>query len=201
MSLTLISTWSHFQILQATLHGMALATQAVMHMKSGKVGEALVPLPHIETEVNYYDKASSSYEGCYVVSSDIPKPNASNKKKRSKKGGRGDEEFDFYALIDGNRMPKNMPCPAETITKGDGKEFSIGAASIFAKVIRDKLMREYHNDFPQFNLEQHKGYPTAAHMACITKIGFVPSIYRRTFNPLKKMEFDEEGKIIGTKEE
>jgi ribonuclease HII len=88
-----------------------------------------------------------------------------------------------------------MPCPAESVVKGDSKEFSIAAASILAKVTRDRLMHGYDRLYPKYNLGQHKGYPTAAHQNAVRDHGASP-IHRRTFAPLKHMEFDEEGAVI-----
>ena len=88
-----------------------------------------------------------------------------------------------------------MPCDAECIVKGDSKEFCIAAASILAKVTRDRLMRGYNELYPEFELQQHKGYPTAKHMALVRKHGASP-IHRRTFAPLKHMSFDEQGRIL-----
>ncbi|EED92664.1 predicted protein, partial [Thalassiosira pseudonana CCMP1335] len=90
----------------------------------------------------------------------------------------------YFALIDGNKIPKDMPCSSESITKGDGREYSIGAASIIAKVTRDRLMHEYDAKYPEYNLKQHKGYPTVAHMSAVRKHG-ASLIHRRTFAPLK----------------
>ncbi|KAG5187825.1 ribonuclease H-like domain-containing protein [Tribonema minus] len=87
-------------------------------------------------------------------------------------------------LIDGNRVPDNMELPAECIIKGDGKEYSIAAASIIAKVTRDRLMRQYHEQYPAYGFERHKGYGTAAHMAAIAQHGACP-IHRMTFKPLR----------------
>lgn len=101
----------------------------------------------------------------------------------------------YYALVDGNRLPKEMPCDAEPIVKGDSKEYAIAAASILAKVTRDRLMHEYDALYPEFNLKQHKGYPTAAHMSKVREFGASP-IHRRTFAPLKHMSFDDDGRII-----
>ena len=101
----------------------------------------------------------------------------------------------YYALVDGNRLPKEMPCDAEPIIKGDSKEYAIAAASILAKVTRDRLMHEYDALYPEFNLKQHKGYPTAAHMSKVREFGASP-IHRRTFAPLKHMSFDDDGRII-----
>lgn len=104
-------------------------------------------------------------------------------------------ENSYYALIDGNKVPKEMPCACESLVKGDGREYAIGAASILAKVTRDRLMHEYDKKYPEYNLSQHKGYPTAAHMAAVRKHGASP-IHRRTFAPLKHMTFDDDGKVI-----
>eukprot|EP00536_Pseudo-nitzschia_multiseries_P008999 jgi/Psemu1/199608/e_gw1.241.44.1 len=102
---------------------------------------------------------------------------------------------DYYALIDGNKVPPDMPCKSHSIVKGDGKEYSIAAASILAKVTRDRLMRGYHELWPHYGLDRHKGYPTAAHMQAVRTHGASP-IHRRTFRPLKDMSFDENGRIL-----
>ena len=101
----------------------------------------------------------------------------------------------YYALIDGNKVPKDMPCACESLVKGDGREYSIGAASILAKVTRDRLMHEYDKMYPMYNLSQHKGYPTEAHRSAVMKYGASP-IHRRTFAPLKSMKFDDHGNVI-----
>ena len=75
-----------------------------------------------------------------------------------------------YVLIDGNRMPP-MPVPGETIVKGDAKSPSIAAASILAKVSRDRVMLEYAKQYPGYHFEKHKGYGTAAHYAAIRELG------------------------------
>ncbi|WP_418599718.1 ribonuclease HII, partial [Hominenteromicrobium sp.] len=68
-----------------------------------------------------------------------------------------------YVLIDGNRMPP-MPVPGETIVKGDAKSPSIAAASILAKVSRDRVMLEYAKQYPGYHFEKHKGYGTKVHV-------------------------------------
>ncbi len=73
-----------------------------------------------------------------------------------------------------------------SVIKGDGIEFVIAAASICAKVTRDRIMRDIHQQFPAYNFEQHKGYGTAAHVAAIFKHGPCP-YHRMTFAPLKNM--------------
>lgn len=85
-----------------------------------------------------------------------------------------------FALIDGNRIPKGMSVPCETVVKGDAKSCSIAAASIIAKVTRDRLLAEYAKQYPEYGFEKHKGYGTAAHYAAIERYGILP-IHRRSF--------------------
>jgi ribonuclease HII len=99
-----------------------------------------------------------------------------------------------HAIIDGNRLPPQLPCAAETMVQGDSKEYCVAAASILAKVVRDRLMHEHHQQYPLYNLAQHKGYPTAAHMSVIRQHGATP-IHRKTFAPLKHMNFLPDGRI------
>ena len=95
-----------------------------------------------------------------------------------------------YVLIDGNRMPP-MPVPGETIVKGDAKSPSIAAASILAKVSRDRVMLEYAKQYPGYHFEKHKGYGTKLHYELIAQYGIQP-FYRRSF--LKKQGYWPEGK-------
>ncbi len=85
-----------------------------------------------------------------------------------------------FALIDGNRVPKGITVPCETVVKGDGVSCSIAAASILAKVTRDRLMLEYDKKYPQYSFAQHKGYGTKAHYEAIAMHG-VCEIHRRSF--------------------
>lgn len=87
------------------------------------------------------------------------------------------------ALVDGNRAP-NLDCPPETVVKGDGKSASIAAASILAKVSRDRYMLEMAKEYPQYAFEKHKGYPTKLHYERLREHGPCP-IHRLTF--LKKL--------------
>ncbi|KAJ0408725.1 hypothetical protein P43SY_001949 [Pythium insidiosum] len=89
-----------------------------------------------------------------------------------------------FAFIDGNRMPPTLQIPGETVVQGDSKVYSIAAASIIAKVTRDRIMVALDKQYPQYNLKQHKGYPTREHMAAIAKHGAC-EIHRMTFAPLK----------------
>ncbi len=82
-----------------------------------------------------------------------------------------------YALIDGNRVPKDIKIECETVVKGDAKSISIAAASILAKVTRDRLVLEYDREYPEYHFADHKGYGTAAHIEAIKKYG--PCKYHR----------------------
>ena len=89
-----------------------------------------------------------------------------------------------YALIDGNRVPKGITVPCETVVKGDAKSCSIAAASILAKVTRDRLLLEYDATYPEYNFKKHKGYGTKEHTDLILKYGPC-EIHRMSF--LKKL--------------
>ena len=88
-----------------------------------------------------------------------------------------------YALIDGNQHPK-LSIPDETVVKGDGKSMSIAAASILAKVSRDRFMLEIAEKYPEYCFEKHKGYGTKLHYEMIEEYGVSP-VHRRSF--LKKI--------------
>ena len=83
-------------------------------------------------------------------------------------------------LIDGNREIPDAPCAQETVVRGDGISLSIAAASVVAKVARDRLMVALDADFPAYGWAQHKGYPTAQHYAALAAHGPSPH-HRRTF--------------------
>lgn len=76
-----------------------------------------------------------------------------------------------FALIDGNRIPKDIKIPCETVIKGDAKSSSIAAASVLAKVTRDRLMLSLDSEYPQYNFKKHKGYGTKDHRELIIKHG------------------------------
>lgn len=95
-------------------------------------------------------------------------------------------------LIDGNRYKSHNDTPFECIIKGDGKYFSIAAASILAKTYRDELMREKANEFPGYSWETNFGYPTPAHRAGIKELGVTP-LHRMSFQLLPtQLELFEE---------
>jgi ribonuclease HII len=91
-----------------------------------------------------------------------------------------------HALVDG-RPVKTLRVPQTAIVKGDARSYSIAAASVLAKVTRDRLMQEYHVQFPAYGFAEHKGYGTAKHLAAIAQHGAC-SIHRMTFAPLKPKE-------------
>jgi len=88
------------------------------------------------------------------------------------------------ALIDGNRLPQNLRCPARAIVGGDASVEAIGAASILAKVHRDRLMQAYDAIHPGYGFAMHMGYPTPAHFAALKSLGPC-AIHRRSFAPVR----------------
>lgn len=92
------------------------------------------------------------------------------------------------AYIDGNRCPK-LPCQAEAVIKGDSKVPEIAAASIIAKVTRDREMAIIDQQWPGYGIAGHKGYPTAAHMAALKRLGPTP-VHRRSFKPVRLLLTD-----------
>lgn len=88
-------------------------------------------------------------------------------------------------LVDGNRLPR-LDVLAEAIVKGDDKVTAISAASILAKVHRDRWCERYHEQFPQYGFATHKGYGTAAHLAALQAHGACPE-HRRSFAPVSRV--------------
>lgn len=92
-----------------------------------------------------------------------------------------------HILVDGLYCPK-VSMPARAIVKGDSKESAISAASILAKVARDREMHKLHDQFPHYRFDLHKGYGTAVHMAALTKHGVTP-VHRRSYAPIREILF------------
>lgn len=88
-----------------------------------------------------------------------------------------------FLIIDGN-FKLNLPIPQKSIIKADEKVFSCAAASIIAKVYRDRIMRRYHKKFSEYRFDKHKGYPTKQHRKMLKKYGPC-KIHRKTFKPVK----------------
>ena len=100
-----------------------------------------------------------------------------------KRAAEGLEKTPQYALIDGNRMPE-LDIPSQTVVKGDANSASIAAASILAKVARDRNLRELDKLYPEYGFAKHKGYGTKAHYEAIIAHGPSP-VHRMSF--LKKL--------------
>ncbi|BCN93430.1 ribonuclease HII [Thiomicrorhabdus immobilis] len=87
--------------------------------------------------------------------------------------------------VDGNRCPK-IAHSCQSVVKGDDKVMEISAASILAKVYRDRQMLELHEKYPKYGFDQHKGYPTAKHLTALKQFGMIPG-YRKSFKPVKEL--------------
>jgi len=92
-----------------------------------------------------------------------------------------------HVRVDGNRLPDLGGLSCEALIGGDGLCKAIGAASILAKVHRDRLMIDYHARWPDYGFDRHKGYPTAAHLDALDRLGPTP-IHRRSFRPVRQKE-------------
>jgi ribonuclease HII len=88
-----------------------------------------------------------------------------------------------HALVDGNKLPK-LPCTATAVVKGDSKSTSIAAASIVAKVTRDRLMHQLHLEYPCYGWDRNVGYPTKAHIEAIEQYG-ITEFHRKSFGPVR----------------
>lgn len=95
-----------------------------------------------------------------------------------------------HALVDGNRLPDGLPCPGTTVVKGDGRSLSIAAASIVAKVARDRLMAELAVEFPQYGWERNAGYGVKAHAEALAEYGVTPH-HRRSFRPIHNILYQD----------
>lgn len=90
----------------------------------------------------------------------------------------------YYALVDGNKIPSDMKVACEYVIKGDSLIYSIAAASIIAKVTRDRIMTDLSKIYPAYRLDKHKGYPTAEHRKILQELGPTP-IHRLSYGPVK----------------
>lgn len=95
-----------------------------------------------------------------------------------------------HVLVDGNALPPDLPCPATTIIKGDGRSLSIAAASIAAKVGRDAHMMALSRQFPGYGWEKNAGYPTADHRQALLDLGVTPH-HRRSFKPVHNILYQD----------
>jgi ribonuclease HII len=92
-----------------------------------------------------------------------------------------------YLILDGNFKLNNLDIPQKSIIKADEKVFSCSAASIIAKVARDKMMEKYQKKYPKYGFKKHKGYPTKLHFRMLKKYGPC-KIHRKSFRPVKCLE-------------
>ena len=98
----------------------------------------------------------------------------------------------LLALIDGNRIPHDLPCRGQAIVRGDASEPAISAASILAKTERDRIMCALDHIHPGYDFARHKGYPTAAHLTALERLGPCPQ-HRRSFAPVRACIAGETG--------
>ena len=89
------------------------------------------------------------------------------------------------ALIDGNRLP-SLPCAGQTVVKGDAKSLSIAAASVIAKVTRDRIMLDLDRRYPGYGWARNAGYGTAEHLVALETLGATPA-HRKSFAPVRKI--------------
>ena len=95
-----------------------------------------------------------------------------------------------HILIDGNMIPKGLTTSAEAVVKGDGRSLSIAAASIIAKVARDRIMGDLAIDFPGYGWEKNAGYGTKQHLEALRALGVTPH-HRRSFKPIHNILYQE----------
>jgi ribonuclease HII len=98
--------------------------------------------------------------------------------------------FADYALIDGNLLPRDMPCDGEAIIRGDALSLSIAAASIVAKVTRDRIMAGLDQQFPGYGWARNAGYPTKEHHFALLNLGVTPH-HRRSFKPIHNILYQD----------
>ena len=179
-----VSTVSHTEIdevniLQATMNGMRRSTSDLVDimLNQGRIRDA--------------EHAASSDIDLYNNGKNTKKSRNQKQKVISSKTLSEEHRTalitadQIVALVDGNRVPHEMPVAAKFVIKGDGSIFSIAAASIIAKVTRDRIMVQLDKEYPQYNLAKHKGYPTAEHRALLLQHGAC-EIHRRSYGPVKK---------------
>lgn len=95
-----------------------------------------------------------------------------------------------FALIDGNRLPRELCCPAQAVVKGDALVLSIAAASIMAKVARDAIMVDLAQQYPGYGWDRNAGYPTRDHLKALLDLGVTPW-HRRSFRPVHNILYQD----------
>jgi len=135
-----------------------------------------------------YDQIISAAKKYSIIELDEEEIDSLNILQATHKGMRmavKELEIAQFVLIDGLPVP-NMPARSNAIVKGDAKSASIAAASILAKVYRDRIMDKYAELYPQYGFERNKGYGSKSHLEAIEKYGSCP-IHRKTFEPVKSI--------------
>lgn len=94
-----------------------------------------------------------------------------------------------FVLVDGDALPRALPCPGRAVIGGDGLSASIAAASIVAKVVRDRMMARAHERWPAYGFASHKGYGSAVHLAALRRHGPCP-LHRHSFKPVREAVVD-----------
>ena len=94
------------------------------------------------------------------------------------------------ALIDGNLIPRDVPCAADAVVKGDARSLSIAAASIAAKVTRDRIMVDLAQQHPGYGWDRNVGYPTPSHLDALRRLG-VTAHHRRSFKPVHNILYQD----------
>lgn len=97
------------------------------------------------------------------------------------------EKTPQYAIVDGNQKPKGLPCESMTLVKGDARSYSVAAASIVAKVFRDRLMGDLAKQYPYYGFERNAGYGTKAHVEGLHKYGIISGIHRKSYRPIQEI--------------
>ena len=89
-----------------------------------------------------------------------------------------------FAIVDGNQKPRSLGCESETVIKGDARSYSIAAASVVAKVYRDRLMKKLAEEYPFYGFEKNVGYGTKAHIDGLNKYGVIQGVHRISYKPI-----------------
>ncbi|XOU94334.1 MAG: ribonuclease HII [Candidatus Kerfeldbacteria bacterium] len=131
-------------------------------------------------------KNALAYYACIIPSKEIDKGGVGKANLLAiKKSAEGLKIKPDYILIDSFKVTWN-DIPAKSITKGDTKVIAIAAASVIAKVTRDRIMVQYHNKFPKYGFDKHKGYGTKEHHNNLKSYGITP-IHRQSYQPIKEL--------------
>lgn len=92
-----------------------------------------------------------------------------------------------YAIVDGNQQPKDFPCKSMTLIKGDARSYSVAAASIIAKVFRDRMMQKLALQYPYYGFEKNAGYGTKAHIEGLKAHGIIEGVHRKSYRPIQEV--------------